>query len=29
MTRNMPWLNEAMPELFIELSEGTGGRKEN
>ncbi len=21
MTRNMPWLNEAMPELFIEISE--------
>ena len=21
MTRNMPWLNETMPELFIEISE--------
>ncbi len=21
MTRNMPWLNEAMPELFVEISE--------
>ena len=25
MTRNMPWLNEAMPELFVELSEELAG----
>ncbi len=27
MTRNMPWLNEAMPELFIELDEELAAEK--
>lgn len=27
LTRNMPWLNEMMPELFIEISEELAGEK--